>query len=322
MRLSVIIPIYNVEKYLKETLESIDLHDDMEVILVDDASPDNCGLICDEYAAKNSCFKVIHKSENEGLSMARNSGLDAATGDYVIFLDADDMYLEDNVFSTILYELGHNGFDLYFNNIKKWNADDNTVLELNSFDVEKVRGKSLQELLPYVSEQKSLPASACAKVIRRSILVESGIYFKKGIYSEDIEWFLRLISSNSIKHCGVIGVTYLYRQGNAGSITSNVGEKNIDDLLTTIEQACNDECHIESQYRQDYRKCLAFELMILIYFLNYAKKRKREFRARIKILLPVMKSSHDKRVKMTFLSVKILGFALTEKLLKIMRKNR
>ncbi len=321
MRLSVIIPIYKVEKYLKETLDSIDVHDDMEVILVDDASPDNCGLICDEYAAKNSCFRVIHKSENEGLSMARNSGLDVAAGDYVIFLDADDKYLEDNVFSTILYELEHNGLDLYFNNIKKWYADDNTVSELNSFDVEKVKGKSLQELLPYVSKLKSFPASAWAKVVRRSVLEENAIYFKKGIYSEDLEWFLRLIRSNAIKHCGVIGVTYLYRQGNAGSITSNVGEKNIDDLLTTIEQASDCECYIESQYRQDYRKCLAFELMILIYLLNYAKKRKREFRKRIKILLPVMESAHDKRVKMTFFSVKILGFTLTEKLLKIMRKN-
>ena len=321
MKLSVIIPVYKVEKYLKETLDSIDLHDNMEVILIDDASPDNCGLICDEYVAKNSCFKVIHKIKNEGLSMARNSGLDVATGDYVIFLDADDRYSETNVFLTILDEIEHSEFDLYFNNIKKWYVNDN-VVELNSFDGEKISGKSLQELLPYISTQKSLPASAWAKVIRRSVLVENGVYFKNGIFSEDLEWFFRLIRSNAIKHCGVIGVTYLYRQGNATSITSNVGEKNIEDILNTIEQAENEACYIADKYRKDYRKCLAFELMILIYLLNYAKKRRKEFRTRIKILLPIMKSSQDKRVKTTFYSVKLLGFAITEKFLKAARKTK
>lgn len=89
--ISVIVPIYNVEKYLRKCIESILLqhYKNLEVILVDDGSPDNCGAICDEYAKKDSRVRVIHK-ENGGLSSARNAGIDAAKGDYIGFIDSDD----------------------------------------------------------------------------------------------------------------------------------------------------------------------------------------------------------------------------------------
>lgn len=88
---SVIIPIYNVEKYLKECLETIlsQTYKNLEIILVDDGSPDNCGNICDEYAKKDSRIKVIHKT-NGGLSDARNHGIDIANGKYICFVDSDD----------------------------------------------------------------------------------------------------------------------------------------------------------------------------------------------------------------------------------------
>lgn len=88
---SIIIPIYNVEKYLRQCIESViaQRYINIEIILVDDGSPDNCGKICDEYAEKDSRIKVIHK-KNEGLSVARNVGIDIARGDYLMFVDSDD----------------------------------------------------------------------------------------------------------------------------------------------------------------------------------------------------------------------------------------
>ena len=81
--ISIIIPVYKVEAYLKECLDSVinQTYKDLEIILVDDGSPDNSGKMCDEYAQKDSRIKVIHK-ENGGLSSARNAGLDIATGEY------------------------------------------------------------------------------------------------------------------------------------------------------------------------------------------------------------------------------------------------
>lgn len=89
--LSVVVPVYKVEKYLKKCVDSVleQTYSNLEVILVDDGSPDNCGALCDEYAKKDSRVKVIHK-ENGGLSSARNAGLDVAKGDYLTFLDSDD----------------------------------------------------------------------------------------------------------------------------------------------------------------------------------------------------------------------------------------
>ena len=93
---SVIIPIYNVEKYLRQCIDSVlsQTYGDLEIILVDDGSPDKCGEICDEYALKDSRISVIHK-ENGGLSDARNAGLKAAQGEYIYFLDSDDYIRKD-----------------------------------------------------------------------------------------------------------------------------------------------------------------------------------------------------------------------------------
>ena len=93
MKFSVIIPIYKVEQYLRQCVDSVlaQTYTDVEIILVDDGSPDSCPAICDEYAKKDSRIKVIHKP-NGGLSDARNAGLDMAQGEYVLFLDSDDWW--------------------------------------------------------------------------------------------------------------------------------------------------------------------------------------------------------------------------------------
>ena len=91
MRFSVIVPVYNVEHYLRRCLDSIvnQTFDDYEVVLVDDGSTDASGSICDEYRKKYNSIKVIHQ-ENKGLSGARNTGLDKASGDWIVFVDSND----------------------------------------------------------------------------------------------------------------------------------------------------------------------------------------------------------------------------------------
>lgn len=95
-KISIIIPVYKVEQYLKKCLDSIEeqTYTNLEVILVDDGSPDKCGNICDEYAAKDARFQVIHK-ENAGVARARNDGIMKATGDYISFIDSDDWIAKD-----------------------------------------------------------------------------------------------------------------------------------------------------------------------------------------------------------------------------------
>lgn len=109
---SVIVPIYQVEPYLEKCVDSIlaQTYSELEVILVDDGSPDNCGAICDRYAEQDTRVHVVHK-ENGGVSSARNAGLDAASGTYVMFTDADDCPDPDLV-ETMVRALEQNDADL------------------------------------------------------------------------------------------------------------------------------------------------------------------------------------------------------------------
>ena len=102
MKLSIIVPVYNVEPYLRRCVDSIlaQTFTDFEVILVDDGSPDNCGAICDEYAAKDERVKVIHK-ENGGISSARNAALDVTQGEYIGFVDSDD-FIHPQMYETLV----------------------------------------------------------------------------------------------------------------------------------------------------------------------------------------------------------------------------
>lgn len=110
--ISVIVPVYNAEKYLHRCVGSIlaQTYTNLEIILVDDGSPDRCGEICDEYAAKDDRIRVIHQ-ENGGLSAARNAGLDICTGEYIAFVDSDD-YIRPEMYETMLYALQKYQVDL------------------------------------------------------------------------------------------------------------------------------------------------------------------------------------------------------------------
>lgn len=112
MKVSIIIPIYKAEKYLPACLDSVirQTYTDLEIILVDDESPDRCGEICEEYAGQDSRIKVIHK-KNEGVSKARNAGLAVATGEYVQFVDSDD-YLENNMTQRLVSAMEEQNADL------------------------------------------------------------------------------------------------------------------------------------------------------------------------------------------------------------------
>lgn len=123
--LSIIVPVYNVENYLTQCVDSIlnQPFSDFELILIDDGSPDNCGAICDDYASQDNRVIVIHKN-NGGLSSARNAGIDIATGAYLSFIDSDDFISEDYYQANMAYLLSHPWIDMtimqvcYFDNKK------------------------------------------------------------------------------------------------------------------------------------------------------------------------------------------------------------
>ena len=141
--ISVIVPIYNVEKYLDKCVDSIinQTYKNLEIILVDDGSPDNCPKMCDDYAKKDSRIKVVHK-ENGGLSDARNAGMKVATGEYVSFIDSDD-WIDLETFSISMAKIEEcNAQIVAFNiinvatNITQYNNYNGTSITINDVNKE------------------------------------------------------------------------------------------------------------------------------------------------------------------------------------------
>lgn len=136
-KISIIVPCYKVEEFLPRCIDSIcnQTYKNLEIILVDDGSPDNCGKICDEYSKKDKRIKVIHK-KNGGLSDARNFGIKIATGDYIAFVDSDD-YINKNMYHCLYNNLKSTKSDISICGFKKTSSfDENTELEeANKIDV-------------------------------------------------------------------------------------------------------------------------------------------------------------------------------------------
>ena len=109
--ISVIIPVYNVEKFIDRCINSLinQTYKNLEIILVDDGSPDNCPGLCDDWAKKDNRIKVVHK-QNGGLSDARNAGLERSTGDYIMFVDSDD-FVDETICEVLLNDLKNNDAD-------------------------------------------------------------------------------------------------------------------------------------------------------------------------------------------------------------------
>lgn len=193
--ISIIVPVYKVEKYLKKCVDSIlnQTFKDFELILVDDGSPDNCGKICDEYAHKDSRVKVIHK-ENGGLSSARNAGLDIAQGEYIGFVDSDD-WIEPDMYE-ILYKL----IKKYKTNISicgirtvKKNINTYNITPKVNHIIRLKRGK--EEVLESRYSDNWISWSCCNKLYSRVKI--KGIRFIEGIIYEDVPFSIEVFNQIS-----------------------------------------------------------------------------------------------------------------------------
>lgn len=180
-KISIIIPIYNVEHYLKRCLDSVinQKYDDLQIILVDDGSTDGSGLICDEYCKKDSRIQVVHK-ENGGLSDARNVGLNIAFGDYIMFIDSDD-YVSKDFCSCSISDANKTGADIVvfgYTNVYEDYTIESCILKEN----EKVY--SFEDALLML--QNGTMSSFAWNKLYKSSLFKNGIRYPKGKVYEDV----------------------------------------------------------------------------------------------------------------------------------------
>ena len=233
---SIIVPIYKVEKYLPQCIESLlaQNFDDFEIILVDDGSPDNCPKICDDYASKSSKIKVVHKP-NGGLSDARNAGVAVSSGRYITFSDSDDFWRGDNVLSGVRRVIEQNNFpDIIVSDFIKYYEKTDKYLEPSVHCKEELNGKTKQEILENLYFcQADMKMSACQKFAFRELLTD--VPFEKGLLSEDIDWSLEIYPR--AKSIAVYPEPYYcYRQQREGSITNTASKRSFDSLMYIIDK--------------------------------------------------------------------------------------
>lgn len=181
--ISVIVPVYNVEKYIDKCVESIrkQTYKNIEIILVDDESPDNCPQICDNYAQIDNRIRVIHK-KNAGLGFARNSGLDIARGEFVAFVDSDD-YLDLNRFESMINLIKRSNADVCLEGMCR---EDNGKIDIISnvfagkcFEGEEISNILLPALIGADQFDKNyVGVSVCRGLYRRSIIEKKGTRFE------------------------------------------------------------------------------------------------------------------------------------------------
>ena len=244
MKISIIVPVYNVENELERCVDSLinQTYKNLEIILVDDGSTDNSPALCDKYKNIDNRIKVIHK-ENGGLSDARNCGINNSTGDFLLFVDSDDYILADSCEKFI--NQVEDDVDIVVGEAKltypnKVEYQRHTALEEN-------KKYSSKEYIISSINNNEFYSPICFNLYRRSYILNNNLFFKKGIYHEDTEILLRMyLNVNKIKCLRYEFYQYIIREnsinGNKKDYTKNINDSfniyadwkkyidNIDDL--------------------------------------------------------------------------------------------
>lgn len=306
IKVSIIVPIYNMEKYLSKCIESIinQTYQNLEIILVDDGSTDNSGKIADEYAIKDNRIRVIHK-RNAGVSSARNTGIDNATGEYVCFADADDYLMEDYV--EYLLEL-----------IVKHNADVSLTKEMyTTFYTNQTKEDVVEE---YTAEKATIeiliyniPIGVYCKMFKRDFLGKN-IRFVSNIFIGEGFNFNTTCFQRANKVVAGHKKIYFYRRNNPSSATTKFSLKKWENGLFAIENIKKNfviksnkimeawkyanwhtHCDVfnllvisgtEKQYPDMYRKCLQIARKQLWYSFKVPIRFREKIRAIIILIYP------------------------------------
>lgn len=270
-KLSFIIPVYNVEDYLHQCIDSIlnQYTDEVEIILVDDGSTDKSGKICDEYKECNCDIKIIHK-KNGGASSARNMGMQYATGKYIAFVDSDD-YIAKNAIQKILDWTNDSTADLCFMNAKKHYYNGKNADIGDKLVRQNIINKSKDEVTSFLASRPRFSGSACSKVFNRSFLLENSLCFPNDRrVSEDLIFVLEcIIKAEKFDYLDFD--YYYYRQDRTNSTSSSnfynqiIGIQdfisNATDLLTRNKIPNNKMC-------ENLMSIVAYEYSIIVMLLN------------------------------------------------------
>lgn len=324
--LSFVIPVYNVESYLPQCLDSIlsQITDECELILVDDGSKDTSGEICDRYRENHPNIKVIHKP-NGGLASARNAGMDAAEGDYLAFVDSDD-YIEAGAVSGLLRWIDTEPADVCFLELTKVYPDGTSESMGEGLDRSLIRGQAPEQVLSFLAARPKFPGSACGKLFRRSFLEKNGFRFPDDRrLSEDLIYSLNVyMKAESFDYLDF--PYYCYRQSREGSITHTVTSKYYFDtylFVTEVAQRFSENKIPQDTKAEAALSFAAYELSILIWQSVFLKGQdKNRAMAFLKEYRWILNYGKSRKIRLINGAVHVLGLRATARLLDVYMRRR
>lgn len=256
---SVIIPVYNVEKYLRECLDSVlaQTYESYEVIMVDDGSSDSSGDICDAYEEKEAGFRVIHR-ENGGLSTARNTGLEEAKGKYVYFLDSDD-WIEKEALSALVRKAEETGADfVYFDGRSFEDSEKGYNVPQGYVRKREYQPDSGMNAFDALQKNKDFKAAVQSYFWKKDFLDSHELRFYPGILYEDLLFsFEAFCKAGMTAHCHE---GFFQRRLRPGSImSSRPVKRNFQSMITVYEEVCRiaseHGCADKESVRQYIARC-------------------------------------------------------------------
>ena len=259
-KVSVVIPVYNVENHICKCLDSIlnQTFNDYEIILVDDGSKDKSAELCDEYGKMNAFIHVVHQ-DNQGVSAARNSGINAAKGEYITFIDSDD-YVDNKFFEVV----SDSNYDLIVCGYRSVNELGDVISE-NTYEIIDVDGGDLGEMIYRVA---SVDLYDCwARFYKRKIINDYSVRFDEAVsYGEDSKFFVDyLIHINSLKCDKYVGYNYV-RFNSRSHLSSILRTSMFDELVEIREYALDIISSIDSKYTEKTQELITQSIYRNIYW--------------------------------------------------------
>ena len=306
-KISVIIPVYKVEKFLEESVSSITSQEykDLEIILVDDGSPDSCPKICDDLKKKDSRIIVIHK-ENGGVSSARNKGLDMATGDYVTFVDSDDTILTN--FSKVCKYLNNCNSDIVIVPFKDVKVEEG-VFELTS-----------QNFGSLINNSDVSISSTWSKFFKRENI--ENLRFIQGVtVAEDKEFVIRYLTKCS--NYSVINLPFYDYRDNPESVMNDKTFKLTKKLFDSTKIIWNEvqKYDVDEKLKEDIYDVFSVNLYAAFrHYGSYNKEDKKKVVTIVKENIDMFKYAKAKDKKLVYFTMRVFGVTFALKLLAFLRK--
>lgn len=306
--LSVIIPVYNVEEYLIKCVDSVlnQEFDNIEVILINDGSPDSCPAICDEYARTDQRVIVVHQ-ENIGLSGARNTGINASQGKYLLFLDSDDYWEGGNCLQNLVLRIAANDTDLILYGVKDSDYFTNERrVTRTGYNLKELR-LNREAAIKSLFRKRLFPRAVWTLAIKREFVIQNQLYFVNGIRAEDIDWLI-----NVFMHAGSFDAVqdsfYIYVTNRPGAITSTSYADRVNYILYSVRKWMP---VLESDLNPVNRLLLSYlAIQYIISYLYFARapgQNRKELIPALKQFKPILKYVDGRKSYISKICINILG---------------